>query len=125
MFWLLKPAKIHNDAAAQYNIALIYFNGKGNVSQDYEQALHWLLKSAKNNDIEAPNQLGYMYEMGYCVDKDYKLALQYHTQAANMGNEIAQHNIGTFYKIGLGYSKTTILPLCGLRRLPKMVTQNP
>ena len=48
----------------------MYQNGLG-TEIDYEKALYWLLKSAKNNDKNAICQLGYLFLYGNGVKQDF------------------------------------------------------
>jgi hypothetical protein len=60
------------DIYAQYNIALMYAEGKG-VSQNMDQAASWLLKAANQGHLEAQHYLASLYESGrwgFRKDKD-------------------------------------------------------
>ena len=46
--------------------------------------------------------LGYGYQHGVCVDKDYEKALFWYRKAANQGNDRAQSRLGDMYSEGLG-----------------------
>lgn len=48
--------------------------------------------------------LGYLYERGLCVHKDFRLAMSYYTASANQGNAIAANNLGAMYEWGRGKS---------------------
>ncbi len=50
------------DARAQYNLGLMYVNGRG-VPQDYEKAIDWFTKSAEQGFAGAQNNLGVMYDI--------------------------------------------------------------
>ena len=58
---------------AQYNLGLMYDNGKG-VTQDYKEAVKWYGKAAEQGYAKAQNNLGSMYENGQGVTQDYKSA---------------------------------------------------
>ena len=55
---------------AQYNIGVMYIEGKG-VSQNYTEALKWFNKAAKQNDPKAQYNLGVIYASGVGVPQDY------------------------------------------------------
>lgn len=74
--WYLRCVTGRDDTADQFNIALIYIYGKGNLSQNSQQAYHWFMKAAENDHKEAPNPLGCMYGLELGVDQEYDLALQ-------------------------------------------------
>ena len=46
------PAALNGDIESQIFIALLYANGEG-VHQDYDKALEWICKAAKNGNFEA------------------------------------------------------------------------
>ena len=46
-----------------------------------------------------------MYEHAKGVKKDYKTAFNYYLQAAELGNAIAQNNLGLCYEKGRGVKK--------------------
>lgn len=96
---------VNGTPVAQYNIAQIYFYREGNISQGYNQALHWYKKAAENNILAAYNQLGYMYEHRFGVSKDYKQALQWYLKGASQENTRCQHNLGVLYRNGWGVEK--------------------
>lgn len=107
IYWYKKPASDHhNDEEAQYNIGFIYYEGKGNVQQDFEKALYWLKKSAENDYAPAQNLIGKMFQNGQGVTKDYEKAFQWHTQALSQKDATAQHAIGVFYRDGLGVEQS-------------------
>jgi len=60
------------DIYAQYNLALMYADGK-RVSQNMDQAASWLLKAANQGHLEAQHYLASLYESGrwgFPKDKD-------------------------------------------------------
>ena len=46
------PAALNGDVESQIFIALLYANGEG-VHQDYDKALEWICKAARNGNLEA------------------------------------------------------------------------
>ena len=69
-----------------------------------------LIKRAKEGNVEAQLDLGYMYLYGVNgVNIDYKQSLYYYEMAANNGNAIALNNLGSLHFNGIGtevnYSK--------------------
>lgn len=53
-------------------------------------------------DADARFMLGYMYQVGRGVIKDYKQAVKWYTLAAEQGNSDAQLNLGFMYGKGEG-----------------------
>ena len=58
-----RPLAETGDAAAQFNISLLYTNGQG-VPQDFSHALWWSLPAAEQGYTPAQFKLGYMYAHG-------------------------------------------------------------
>ena len=56
-----------------------YFNGDG-VDQNYEKAVEFYSKAAKQNDAYAIMMLGKCYFYGYGVKADYQMAAQFYKQ---------------------------------------------
>jgi TPR repeat protein len=82
--WL--PLAEQGSAAAQYNLALMYYDGKG-VPQDYTQAANWFLRAAEQDYIEAQHNLGAMYGVGKGVKRDYVQAYKWLNICASKGNQ--------------------------------------
>ena len=90
----------------QYELAKKLFE-----KQEYIEAIK-LLKLCAINSIEqkgnsdAQNLLGDIYEGGYGLEQNYKIALYYYLMAVNNNNNpTALNNIGLMYKNGFGVSK--------------------
>jgi len=64
------------DAQAQYNLGVMYDNGKG-IPQDYIKAVQWYTEAAKQGDAGAQLFLGVMYYSGKGVPQDYKEAIKW------------------------------------------------
>ena len=58
-----KPLALQGDLKAQFNMGIIYKNGKG-VTQDYAEAVKWFRLAAKQGSPEAQNWLGVFYDAG-------------------------------------------------------------
>ncbi|HSG06069.1 MAG TPA: tetratricopeptide repeat protein [Nitrospiria bacterium] len=70
------------DAAAQYNLGLLYDKGKG-APQDYSEAVKWYQKAAEQGQAEAQYNLGFLYAIGQGVPQDYVLAHMWFNLAAS------------------------------------------
>ena len=77
------------DAAAQSNLAVLYYEEKG-VAQDYGKARAYYEKAAAQGDADAQNNLGGLYARGDGVKKDLKKAREWLEKAAAQGNENAR-----------------------------------
>ena len=54
-----RPLAQQGDAAAQYNLGLMYDNGQG-VTQDYKEAVKWYSLSAEQGNAAAQHNLAVM-----------------------------------------------------------------
>ena len=54
-----KPLAKQGGAAAQFNLGLMYSEGRG-VPRDYKTAVKWYTRSAKQGNADAQNSLGLM-----------------------------------------------------------------
>lgn len=70
---------------AQYNVALLYLDGRG-VPQNYEQAAKWFERAANQGQVQAQHNLGAMYGKGEGVKKDYVQAYKWLSLCAAKGN---------------------------------------
>ncbi|KAG9073384.1 hypothetical protein KI688_001179 [Linnemannia hyalina] len=92
---------------AQAGLGAMYMDGIG-VSQDYKQAMEWLLKAAEQGSASAQCNIGIIYENGKGVPQDsYKAAL-WHAKAAEQEQRYAQHNLGCLYRDGRGVPKDEV-----------------
>ncbi len=99
-----------NNAEAVFNLALLYFKGKG-VELDYSAGFSLLIKAAKMQPkvdmfgILSPNigvaeaqfNLGRMYENGIYVEKNERKSLEYYNQAVENESADAANNLGLIY----------------------------
>jgi TPR repeat protein len=70
---------------AQYNVALLYLDGKG-VARNYDEALKWLERAANQGQLEAQHDLGASYARGEIVKRDYVQAYKWLSLCAAKGN---------------------------------------
>ncbi len=83
----LKPAG-KGDAEAQYYVARIHANGMDNVPVNYSEAARWYQKAADQGFSEAKQELGYLYERGFGVEKDALKALNLQRDASGLGEDL-------------------------------------
>ncbi len=88
-------------ASAQFNLGVMYDDGKG-VVQDYKQAVRWYTLAAEQGNAGAQFNLSLMYSNGLGVVQDYKQAVRWYTLAAEQGEPSAQLNLGVKYLNGQG-----------------------
>ena len=89
------------NAVAQFNLGLMYANGRG-VSQDDEEAVRWYKLAAAQGYILGQYNLGTMYHNGRGVTQDYKETVKWYRLAAAQGYAKAQFNLGVMYYNGQG-----------------------
>ena len=81
-----RPLAEQGDAAVQYNIGLMYDNGKG-VLQDHAEAVKWYRLAAEQGDAMGQNALGVKYTVGNGVLQDNVRAHMWYNIAAANGNK--------------------------------------
>ena len=96
----LRTAAINGDAAAAYEIAARYVEGRG-VPQNYQEAAGWFERATKGGLAPAQFRLGSLYEKGLGVKKDLQMARQLYTAAGEKGNAKAMHNLAVLYAEGI------------------------
>ena len=79
------------NAGAQYNLGLMYDNGKG-IEQNYKEAMKWYQLAAGQGNSFGQNSVGGLYANGQGVLQDYKEAMKWFKLAADQGNEQAKKN---------------------------------
>jgi hypothetical protein len=89
------------DAEAQFQLAVIYQNGRL-VPQDQALAREWLLKAAAQGHVKAMFNLGVTYGEGHGVPVDDAEAFRWYQAAAAEGDPRAHYNLGQFYLAGRG-----------------------
>lgn len=97
-----------SDVAAQGIVAKKSVNvdfEKGQQSYNnkaYKAALSYFSKAADADYSDAQNYLGWMYQNGYGVKRNYVEAVKWYRKAADQGNANAQYNLGFMYEKGYG-----------------------
>ena len=69
----LMQAAMCGDVEAQTYLGYLYYEGEG-VEQNYNEAVKWYKKAAKQDYAPAQLALGECYYFGECVEQDYKKA---------------------------------------------------
>jgi TPR repeat protein len=86
---------------ARYKLGVVYVEGKL-VPQDYARARAWLERAARDDNREALNNLGNMYDRGLGVKPDALKARDYYFAALKRGEWHAKGNLERFYAEGRG-----------------------
>lgn len=98
---LIRPMAEQGSAKAQYNLAIMYYNGYG-VPQDLAETAKWYRKAADQGHPAAQYNLGVMYHEGEGVPQDFTEAARWFRKAADQGMADAQYNLGIMYDKGEG-----------------------
>jgi TPR repeat protein len=77
------------NAIAQYNLGLMYAQGRG-VPENQAEALKWFRLAADRGNIDAQTRLGLMYRFGQAVPQDYVRAHMWFSLAAVQGGVSGQ-----------------------------------
>lgn len=96
----LRSAAAAGNAAAEYEIAIRYAEGRG-VAQSFGDAARWFERAASKGLVPAQYRLGSLYEKGHGVKKDLEAARRLYVSAAEKGNARAMHNLAVLYAEGI------------------------
>jgi hypothetical protein len=82
-----RPIAEEGDAAAQFNVGLMYYDGKG-VAQNFDEARRWFQRSADQGYEKAQLNLGAMYGSGKGLRKpDFVQAYKWLSLCAAGGDQ--------------------------------------
>jgi localization factor PodJL len=95
----LRVAATKGDAAAEFEIAVRFAEGRG-VPQDFAAAAEWFERAAKQGLVPAQFRLGGLYEKGLGVKKNVESARRLYVPAAEAGNAKAMHNLAVLFAEG-------------------------
>ena len=101
---LIRPLANDGDAAAQFNLGLMYVTGHG-VQQDYAAAALWYRKAAEQGYGLAQSNLGVLYRDGRGVPQGNAEAVMWFRKAPDQGDAVAQYLLGDQYTKGSGVSQ--------------------
>jgi TPR repeat protein len=89
-----EPLAQAGGSAAQFNLGLLYYDGRG-VPQDFAQAAGWFEKAANRGYAKAQHNLGAMFAIGKGVNRDYVQAYKWLSlcAAANEQSCAAQRDL--------------------------------
>ena len=88
-----RPLAEAGDASAQYNLGVMYREGKG-VPKDDAEAVKWFRLAAAQGSANAQYFLGLMYDNGNGVPEDNVQAYAWLNLAAAQGHKEASNNKG-------------------------------
>jgi len=111
------------DAAAQYNLGVMYANGIG-ASRDDQKAFEWWSRAAGSGFAPAQYSLWIVYSEGRGVARDNPKAISWFEKAALNGLPAAQGNLGKILNQGQMVPRDVVKVLNGLKRLLCRGTSN-
>ncbi|MBC8519881.1 MAG: sel1 repeat family protein [Gammaproteobacteria bacterium] len=83
-----RPLAEQGDAGAQFNLGVMYDNGRG-VPEDDQEAARWFRMAARQGFAKAQFNLGVMYAKGEGVPEDYVFAYMWLNLAVASGDKDA------------------------------------
>jgi TPR repeat protein len=92
-------------AAAQYNLGIMYEYGRG-VRQNDVEAARWYRKASVQGVSVAQYKLGIMYDNGWGVTPSDTEAVRWYRNAAEQGHPLAQHDLAFMYAAGTGVAQS-------------------
>lgn len=81
------------------------------MPRSYERARQFFEKGAELGHAAAANNLGWLFQHGYGVEKDPGQAARYYQEASDKGFAGAQCNLGCLYYEGIGLDRDYMLAL--------------
>ena len=96
----LRSAAIGGDAAAAYEVALRFAEGRG-VAVDAEEAARWYERAASKGLAPAQFRYASLLEKGTGVKKNLGQARKLYVAAASQGHAKAMHNLAVLYAEGI------------------------
>lgn len=93
--WYREAMKAGN-SEGKFRLGCLYLDGKG-VQKEEFKAFN-LIKDAAENNADAMNCLGFLYDHGRGVAQDKKQAMEWYQKAADLGHTDAMYNIGMLYE---------------------------
>ncbi|MCK4865853.1 MAG: sel1 repeat family protein [Gammaproteobacteria bacterium] len=73
--------------------------------EDYKKSLKWYQQGARLGNKESQHALGFIYEKGFGVTKNYATAAKWYLKAANQGYAASQRMLAYFYQEGIGVTQ--------------------
>jgi hypothetical protein len=101
-YWCEKAAN-NGNIIAMFNLGDCYLDGKG-IEKDHDKAFEWIKQSAEGGFHSVGiSMLGYCYRNGIGTKIDNQKAFELYRKASNLGDVVAQYNLGGMYEYELSY----------------------
>ncbi|MCB1672354.1 MAG: sel1 repeat family protein [Pseudomonadales bacterium] len=92
---------------AQYNLAILYFSGRG-TEQNFAEAFRWTAAAADQGHTQAQFNLGALYYEGQGTGKNRQTALEWYEKAGSADYAPAQYNAAEMYFRGDGIERNLV-----------------
>lgn len=100
-YYLEKGAELGN-ATCQWILGYNHHYGEDGYSVNINQAIYWLEKAANQNQDDAMEELGELYQDGELVKRDIEKTIYWYQKASELKNKIAIERLATMYQYGDG-----------------------
>lgn len=101
-FDAFKSSAEQGNERGQLSLANFYILGRPGIPQNYTEAFKYYTLSADQGNVEAINNLGYMYQVGLGTPINLEVGFGLIKTAADQGNAGAQVNVGICFQNGTG-----------------------
>lgn len=101
----LMKSTCRGDVEAQSKLGACYIEGRGLINKDFNAGLLLLKRAVAVGNPYAQNAVGFCFENGLGVPKDYYKAVFWYRKAAEQDNATAQYHLASCYEWGLGVDK--------------------
>ena len=106
---LRRLAERKGRAEDQFQLALLFYDGREGLKPDKVAAAKWFRKAAAQEHARAQAAIGGCYAIGEGVEQNPALAVEWTEKAAGQGEVQALHNLGLFYHGGQGVEQNDAL----------------
>jgi uncharacterized protein len=93
----LKLAAGNGNPGAEFDLGVLYSDGRRGLPADKTQACQLFVKAADAGHIRAMHNAAYCYQSGTGVAKDLNIAVKYYSTAAEAGSARSQYNLAMAY----------------------------
>ena len=110
-------------AEAEFFLGVCHEFGEHGLSKDYSLARYWYERAARNGNVNAMTNLGYMYAHGLGLPVDGEKAVKWYTLASTNGSYLAMGNLAYYYLTGIFVGKAN--PEKAVQLYEKVVEMEP
>ncbi len=106
--WITKKESLDKDEICSKELSTEMLNTKSDFFidiEDYDNAFKCSIYAANQKDTYAEATVGWLYNNGYGVEKNYKKAIEYLNKAKNGGSDYARNLLAENYANGWGVNE--------------------